>query len=532
MKKTAKIQTPLGVGDINIAELTTESVKIDTLDVEELALHQKEDVKTQNCLLNKSKTAHFATINIDGHDIICEMSKRNPRAVIPEKMKNYVIKTLHSVGHPGIKESIHRIETIYYWDKMHTEISEYVKKCHQCLSTKPSHQAVPHIGQFDVPEERFSHLVVDIIELPISEEGHKFCFTVVCRTTRYFSAYAMKTATADNCMRGLLDFIGHFGVPKFLSSDSGTQFLSNIWKRLESTLGIDLKRGPLYRPQAVGMVERSHATFKTALKAQILDFATKNQKIWPDLLPWALLSMRASYRSDIEASPSELAHGLKPSLPASLIIDPTPSPSLQELLKTVKSRTNKKAVQTVINKENPIVQEPPHDVTHAYTLQHDKKGLDPSYRGPFKIKNRVSRSTVKLIVGHYANGSERYEDRHWSQIKAVKLPTGIQEDSRAKLGRPIKSTDTGSEPVKISTPTKTTGPPNKPFSQETFTGFKPNEVKPKVDIFKNCDWSKWQDAFDTVSSIDFSKPPPSLTPWVASIKDLKEINKSITTRHS
>ena len=39
----------------------------------------------------------------------------------------------------------------------------------------------------------------------------------------------------------------------------------------------------------------------------------------------------------------------------------------------------------------------------------------------FRIKKRVSRSTVRLIIGHYANGNERYEDRHWSEIKAVKL---------------------------------------------------------------------------------------------------------------
>ena len=142
----------------------------------------------------------------------------------------------------------------------------------------------------------------------------------------------MKVATAENCMRGLMDFISHFGVPKLLSSDSGTQFLSELWKKLESTLGVELKRGALYRPQAMGMVERSHRTFKNALKAQLLDFADKNQKRWPDLLPWALLSMRASFRTDLNASPSELAHGLKPSLPGSIRINPQPSQSLQDLL--------------------------------------------------------------------------------------------------------------------------------------------------------------------------------------------------------
>ena len=180
-------------------------------------------------------------------------------------------------------------------------------------------------------------------------------------------------------------------------------------------------------------------------------------------------------------------------------------------------------------KPNQEVQEPPEDVTHAYTLQHDKKGLDPSYRGPFKIKKLVSRSTLRLIVGHYANGSERYEDRHWSELKAVKLPENVQEDSRAKLGRPSKtenSTPVSSEQSDF--PSKSTGPP----PTQPFTGFKPEEIKQKPPIitqkmFDECEWDK---VFKTVSSNDFSKPPPSLKPWSANKSDLEAINKSINTR--
>ena len=139
------------------------------------------------------------------------------------------------------------------------------------------------------------------------------------------------------------------------------------------------------------MVEVSHRTFKNAIKTQILDFAEKNQEIWPQLLPWALLSMRASFRRDLNASPSELAHGLKPTLPGSLIQAPEPSEHLQNLLV---EKTHRKAIQTKLNKPNPIVPEPPSDVTHVYTLQHKKQGLDPSYCGPFRIIKRLSRSIV------------------------------------------------------------------------------------------------------------------------------------------
>ena len=180
---------------------------------------------------------------------MCELSAQKPRPIIPAELRDYYIKTLHSIGHPSIKETVHRLASNYFWNKLSSEVTKFVQQCHQCLSVKASMQKSPHVGQFDVPEDRFSHLMVDIIELPISEDGHKYCFTVCCRTSRYFSAYAMKLATTENCMKGLMDFISHFGIPRFLSSDSGSQFLSSLWQKLESTLGIDLKRGALYRPQ-------------------------------------------------------------------------------------------------------------------------------------------------------------------------------------------------------------------------------------------------------------------------------------------
>ena len=294
-----------------------------------------------------------------------------------------------------------------------------------------------------------------------------------------------------------------------MTSDSGTQFLSSLWKKLETTLGIELKGGAFYRPQTQGMVEVSHRTFKNALKAQILDFATKNQKNWNKLLPWALLSMRASYRSDIQASPSELAHGLSPSLPGSLVSDIQPSIHLQELVSNVKTKTTKQAVQTKINQPNIPQPEPPADVTHVYTLQHKKYGLDPSYVGPFKIDKRLSRSVVRIIVGKYKDGSNRTEDRFWGDLKAIKIKEPIQEESRPKLGRPPKNPETSV--------TKTTGPP----PSQPFTGFHPSEIPQRPNLLQ---------AFNTVSAIDFTKPPPPIKMWSATSQQLDYINKSINCK--
>ena len=54
-----KIQTSIGVGLVDIAETTSETVQIDTLAIEELAKAQANCEKTQECLKNKGKTTRF-----------------------------------------------------------------------------------------------------------------------------------------------------------------------------------------------------------------------------------------------------------------------------------------------------------------------------------------------------------------------------------------------------------------------------------------------------------------------------------------
>ena len=537
--ETNKVQTVLGTGSISINAIQTETVELQAEEIKSIAKAQETCPETIAAKTKQhSKFTKFAEVSFGDYKVVCELSATKPRPILPAELRNYYMKTLHSIGHPSIKETIYRLSSNYYWSKLSSEVTKFVQQCHQCLSTKTNSQKQPHIGQFEVPEDRFSHLQVDIIELPVAENGCKYAFTVICRTSRYFSAYAMQLATSENCMKGLLDFISHFGIPKFLSSDSGTQFLSSLWKKLESTLGIELRKGALYRPQTVGMVERSHRTFKDSLKAQILDFADKNQKNWPDLLPWALLSMRASYRDDIEASPSELAHGLKPALPGSLLINSSqPSQSIKDILKTVTQKTNRAPVQTHLNVPNHTTAEPPPDATHVYTRQHKQYGLDPPFKGPFKILKRLSRSTVRIKVGTYADGSDRYEDRFWGDLKAVKLDN-VKEEERPKLGRPKQQS------IEIK-PTIATGPPKtQPFSSSKKPH--PEYIKkgPLITekMFDSADWPKILDIpketpptrpirstrnpepnyINTITNPQFQ--PAS---WSASSTDLKIINNSI-----
>ena len=152
-----------------------------------------------------------------------------------------------------------------------------------------------------------------------------------------------------------------------------------------------------------------------------------------------------------------------------------------------------------------------------YTRQHKQYGLDPPYVGPFKILKRLSRSTVRIKVGTYKDGTVRTEDRFWGDCKAIKLPENTIEEERPKLGR---------KPNIPSTLTVPVSPPVTGQDHQTFTGFKPSEIPIRKNLLQDYD----DNIKNTIASIDFSKPPPILQTWSASPEDIEVINASINRR--
>ena len=218
-------------------------------------------------------------------------------------------------------------------------------------------------------------------------------------------------------------------------------------------LNVEIKYSPLYRPQAMGMIERQHRAIKDSLKAAIEDMTEKHQNKWLDYLPFVILGKNSSLQPDIGASPNELAFGTGLQIPGQLLVDPDQVPSaesLQNLLHSVKLKTSNPAVQPSrhCKAEKPLP-DIPSDVTHVYTRQHKTTGLQVPYEGPFKIDSRPSRSTLKLEVGLYSNGEKRFEIRHLNDVRLAHPDSLTAPASRPKLGRPARSS-----PVDGQTPTE------------------------------------------------------------------------------
>ena len=135
------------------------------------------------------------------------------------------------------------------------------------------------------------------------------------------------------------------------------------------------------------------------------------------------------------------------------------------------------------------VDPPGGDITHVYTRQHDTKGLEPSFRGPFKILSRPTRSTLEIKVGLTRSGEIRSERRAWADCKPAHRRSDTIEAERPRRGRPRKDAED------TTTATAVDSSPNQPDLPQKENS--PRSVRSTRNQTPNY-----------VAAMDFSKPPP------------------------
>ena len=103
-------------------------------------------------------------------------------------------------------------------------------------------------------------------ELPPSG-GYENIVTAMDVFSRYLFAYPTANQDAKTIAKVLINIMTkHAYLPTTLISDKGTAFMSHVMKEVAGVLGITLKHATTKHAQTIGLLERSHASIKKALK--------------------------------------------------------------------------------------------------------------------------------------------------------------------------------------------------------------------------------------------------------------------------
>ena len=392
---------------------------------------------------NMPRNVTVSDVEILGTTLFCEVSdKNNPRPLLPKEHRDTVVNLLHHADHPGAKETIKRVAQDYYWPGLRKDIKNFVKTCHPCQLAKQSRTVNPGVGEFQVPDERFSVVHLDIVgPLPKSHDGYRYLLTCFDRTSRWLEAYPLQQGSASEVASAFLQWISRFGVCDRAISDNGNAFIARLFQDIMKNFNIEVTFTPAYHAATNGAIERQHQTIKNSLKAALVDMGNEHKDQWTRALPWVLLGKRVQYQPFLDASSAQLVLGKSLKMPGQLLREPGPPLNTVEtraLLDQLYKLHDRPGIPTSTKVSNLDISAT-NNATHVYIKVDKPESLCPKFEGPYPIHSRPSRSTITVVLGKKKDGELRLATYHWSSAKIAHLREGFVEAQRPSLGRPLKN---------------------------------------------------------------------------------------------
>ena len=234
--------------------------------------------------------------------------------LIPKQLVNEVLRNLHGDfgKHPGITNTIIAYREKYYYPNMAQLMREWVLSSEQCLResrinprlTRPPLQNPNEY--ITAPEDAMQ---IDLVPGLPPSGGCEKIVTAIDVFSRYLFAYPTSNQDAKTVAKVIINIMTkHAYLPTTLISDKGTAFTSTVIKEVAAVLGITLKHATTKHVQTIGLLERSHASIKQALKIE----TGERRSLWHKYVSIAVLNYNTSYQASIGCEPSRVFHGRSP----------------------------------------------------------------------------------------------------------------------------------------------------------------------------------------------------------------------------
>ena len=207
---------------------------------------------------------------------------------------------------------IKEVRQKYYYPCSAKYIQKWFSNCQVCIQTKRINNDLLGTELLDCPEGDLGPedlLQMDILPNLPPSGGYDHIITAIDVFSRYLFASPVTRITATSVAPVIMDILcKHTYLPTTIITDLGSQFSAQVTHEITTVLGVELKHATMKHAQIFGLLERTHASVKTQLKAATEEF----RHIWHKFLPLAVLNHNTTYHASLACEPSRVFNGRIP----------------------------------------------------------------------------------------------------------------------------------------------------------------------------------------------------------------------------
>lgn len=368
-----------------------------------------------------------------------ELEETNWKLCVAEPFRKRVLEENHeriTSGHLGIRKTVNRIQRKYYWPGLVRDVIKFVNNCKLCLEhkipqTKPAgfmHSTKAH-GPWDI-------VTLDFVgPLPKSKQSNCHILVMQDKFSKWVECIPLRVATSTGLTKALRERVCcHFGWPRLVITDNGSQFLSHKFKTFLQENGIWHQLTPPYSPQC-NSTERANRVVKTMVRM----YLEGDHRRWDENLPEIQFAINTAIQDSTGFSAAELNFGRQLRTANTFFEESLPlhQPAVEansELAEKIKdlcamAKRHMEAASIRQAKYYNLKKSPwtPDVGEQVYKRNFCKSNasasvaakLNPIFSGPFTVVNFISPTVVELISSPHQKKTIRAHVKDLKQIRST-----------------------------------------------------------------------------------------------------------------
>lgn len=240
------------------------------------------------------------------------------RLLVPsyEPLQTCLIHKAHdslATGHPDREVTLSILCRDFYWPRMSVTVRTFVRNCDKCWRMHVwRDKKCGFLKPQPVPDRFHQEISIDFMtDLPSLNKNHpRYLMVIPDRLSKEIIVEAMTTISAEACAKQFIQCFYRFhGFPRAITSDRGSNWVWDFWRRLCERVGIQQRLSTVFHPQTDGTAERPNQE----VQAYLWVFIIYAQTDYSSLLPSAQLALN-NRDSSLGYSPFYLNNGYHVSL--------------------------------------------------------------------------------------------------------------------------------------------------------------------------------------------------------------------------